>query len=245
MPDQIKRLLIVVVIVGAIFIVVRAYFIPESFGKYGHYRAVAVDSVKAQNVQYAGHQVCIDCHDDIYDVKKNSYHRNVNCEACHGPSAEHVASFEEDDTVLPTVPRARDHCTLCHGYDPAKPTGFAQIDPVAHNPMKPCISCHNAHAPDPLEVPGECGACHAKISRTKALSPHALLNCIECHTTPEEHKSNPRAWLPDKPVNRSDCGKCHSSAVENGRFIPRIDSSTHKEGYLCWQCHYPHSPRAR
>lgn len=241
-PGQIRRLIAVVVIVGASFLIMRAYFIPDSFGKYGHYRAAAIDSVMVQNIKYAGHKICTDCHDDIYDLKKDSYHRNVNCEACHGPAAPHIASFDEDEIVLPSAPRERGYCAFCHAYDPAKPTGFPQIDPMAHNPVKPCISCHNPHAPDPPEAPGDCGACHTKITRTTVLSPHALLECTQCHTTPAEHRVNPRGWKPSKPSSREDCGKCHNKDVDGDKFIPRINLATHEEGYLCWQCHYPHYP---
>ena len=181
----------------------------------------------------------------IDNIKKNSYHRTVNCEACHGPAAAHIASFNEDEIVLPTVPRKRGSCPLCHEYNPAKPTGFPQIDPVTHNPVKPCISCHDPHAPTPPEVPGECSACHAHIARSKALSPHAMLECTQCHIVPEEHKTYPRSYLPSKPISRADCGKCHHESAESDKFIPRIDIATHGEEYLCWQCHYPHYPEAK
>ena len=63
-PDQIKRLLVVVLILAAVFLVIRQYLIPKGFGEYGHYRPAAIDSVLAQDIKYAGHQVCIECHDD-------------------------------------------------------------------------------------------------------------------------------------------------------------------------------------
>lgn len=242
LPDQVKRLLIVVVIMAAIVVGIRGYFIPESFGEYGHYRAVSVDSIAALGIHYAGHQACVDCHDDIYELKDNSYHRTVNCEACHGPAAEHA---ETGGDVEPLMPRDRGYCTLCHIYNPAKPTGFPQIDPIAHNPGKRCISCHDPHAPAPPDVPEECSACHASISRTKALSPHAPLSCTDCHTAPEDHKSNPRLKRASKPTRREDCGKCHAQKAGSEKYIPRIDMETHGEQYLCWQCHYPHFPEVK
>ncbi len=245
MRDQVKRLLVIFVIIVVGFLTVRKLIIPESFGEFGHYRGDAIDSVTSQGLQYAGHRACYDCHDDIGEIKKISNHRTVNCEACHGPAVAHIASFEEDEQVFPVVPRKREHCMKCHAYNPAKPTGFPQIDPVLHNPIETCISCHNPHHPEPSEVPGSCSACHTKISRTKGLSPHAQLECIECHSTPEEHKSNPRAWKPEKPTVREQCGKCHGKNAESDRLIPRIDLKNHGEGYLCWQCHYPHYPEAK
>ncbi len=242
MPDQIKRLLVVIASLVVLFLVVRNFFIPESFGKFGHYRAAALDTVAALPLSYAGHNACLDCHDDIDKVKSASYHRGVNCEACHGPGHAHIESM--GDSVL-TAPRDRDYCVLCHGYSSAKPTGFPQIDPITHNPVRPCITCHHPHAPDPPRIPGDCSACHAVIARTKAVSPHALLECIQCHLTPEEHKINPRMVKPGKPVTRNDCGVCHAQAAESDKSIPRVDIVKHGDGFICWNCHYPHNPESK
>lgn len=242
LPDQLKRLLFIMVIVLIAFVVIRHWFIPESFGEKGHYRAVAIDSIAALPINYAGHKVCEDCHDDIVAKKADSFHRLVNCESCHGPSNEHIESGGE---VTPHVPRDREHCLLCHVYNPAKPTGFPQIDPVVHNPVKPCIACHDPHAPDPPESLNGCSACHANIYRTKALSPHAPLDCTECHETPSDHSAHPRTIFAAKPTKRSDCTRCHAKGSNADRFIPRIDPATHGETYLCWECHYPHFPEAK
>ena len=37
--------------------------------------------------------VCLDCHDDIFEVKQSSFHKNVSCEVCHGPAAGHPDAF--------------------------------------------------------------------------------------------------------------------------------------------------------
>ncbi len=242
MPGQIKRLLIFVVIICVLFVTSRVLLVPEGFGKYGHYRASAIDSVRVLPINFAGHAVCNDCHDDIAETKDASYHRTVSCESCHGPSNDHVMSLEEDETILPFAPRERSECSVCHAYGPAKPTGFPQIDLVTHNPVKPCISCHDPHAPDPPTTPDGCIACHRGITRTKAMSAHSNVECIECHVTKDEHMINPRAFRPDKPRSRDLCGKCHATDNESNKFIKQIDIAEHEPGYLCWQCHFPHHP---
>jgi ribosomal protein S27AE len=131
---------------------------------------------------------------------------------------------------------------LCHGYNPSRPTGFPQIDPVTHNPLKPCISCHNPHAPEPPHTPEECGACHGQIARTKAVSHHADLPCTRCHETNQQHKIAPLTSRPTKPVARAFCGQCHAPDAKSDKDIPRVDMASHGERYVCWQCHYPHSP---
>jgi ribosomal protein S27AE len=55
----------------------------------------------------------------------------------------------------------------------------------------------------------------------------------------------PRLVRPSKPTERAFCGQCHSEGAESARTIPRVSMETHGEGYLCWQCHYPHYPETR
>ena len=122
---------------------------------------------------------------------------------------------------------------------------FPQIDKTTHNPLKSCMSCHEPHNPKPPHIPEECGACHGEIARTKAVSHHASLECIQCHATPEEHKVNPMSVRPSKPQEREFCGKCHGEEAESDKKIPRVDMQSHETSHVCWQCHYPHYPEVR
>jgi hypothetical protein len=239
MPQQVPRLAAVFALAIAGLVGARYLLVPETFGDIGHYRAAAVDSIKAHPKKYAGHEQCRMCHRSIAERRLASNHRGVACEVCHGPAAEHASG---PMTVKPPAPRERGFCPLCHSYNPSRPTGFPQIDRVAHNPGKPCISCHDPHAPEPPVVPEECSACHGQIARQKTVSHHAVLLCTTCHTAPEEHKTAPRAARPTKPADRSFCGTCHAQAALDRQGIPQIDLRTHGGEYFCWQCHYPHNP---
>ena len=230
-PEQIQRLLVV-------FIVAGAGFDSVNFGTYGHYRASALEEVANQEIRYAGHTACLDCHDDIVEVKQASFHKNVACEVCHGPAFAHT---EGELDELP-APRERGYCPLCHEYLPSRPTGFPQIISASHNPMEACISCHEPHDPVPPETPRDCDACHGEIANTKALSRHVNIDCVRCHVTPEEHKLRPREVRPGMPMKREFCGECHDGEADSEPGIPRIDLATHEERYVCWQCHYPHLP---
>lgn len=239
MPQQLTRLLVVFFALAGGLAVGRHLLLPKTFGERGHYRAAAVDVNRQQPIRYAGREACAACHTDMVDAHRNARHQTVACEVCHGPAAAHTEAPTENR--LP-APRERGYCPLCHGYNPSRPTGFPQIDPVAHNPLKPCISCHNPHRPEPPHVPEECGACHGQIARMKAVSHHVQLACTRCHETPVQHKVRPRAVRPDKPRNREFCGGCHAQGTRRPKEIPRIDMATHGGRYLCWQCHYPHYP---
>jgi len=238
-PDQVIRLLIPFVIIIGGFIAMRHFLVPSDFGKYGHYRASAVDEIASQKIKYSEHEACADCHDDVVETKKMSYHMNVACEVCHGPAAAHTQ--DPGGNQLP-APSDRGYCPLCHEYLPSRPTGFPQIVSESHNPRRACISCHDAHDPKTPEAPKECKACHAEIARTKALSHHIYVSCTRCHETPEEHKVRPRDYHPEKPITRGLCGECHAEDAPATKEIPRVDIATHGEMYVCWQCHYPHLP---
>ncbi|MDZ7292028.1 MAG: hypothetical protein ONB44_19435 [candidate division KSB1 bacterium] len=241
-PEQVKRLVALAVIMLAVLFTARHFLIPRDFGKYGHFRASAVDTLVAQPIRYAGQAACAECHDDVVTTKGAGYHRTVACEVCHGPAAAHT---QDPTSIQLPAPRERGYCPLCHEFLPSRPTGFPQIVAASHNPFKPCITCHNPHDPKPPVTPKECEACHATIARTKSLSHHIYVPCTRCHETPEQHKVNPREFLAGKPKTRELCGGCHAQDADSPKEIPRIDIATHGERYVCWQCHYPHLPEAR
>ena len=237
LPDAVIRLAVVVILLAAAVGTVL-YLLPPEMKRPDLQRAAAIERETARDIKYAGANTCADCHDAQYTQKKEGYHRNVSCETCHGPAKEHT---QNPIDFKPPAPRDRLFCPTCHAYNQSRPLGFPQINPVTHNPLKPCIACHQPHDPKPPTVPGECNACHAGIERTKMVSHHALLECTTCHVTPEQHKVSPRTVRASKPAGREFCGQCHGkdSKVPGP---PKIELVTHGEKYLCWQCHYPHMP---
>ncbi len=241
-PQQVVRVGIAFAVAVAALLIARSVLIPKTFGELGHYRAAAVDSIAAHDIKFAGKQECAVCHESEMDRLKAGRHKGLTCEVCHGPSAEHTMSPVD---IQPPAPRDRAFCPLCHSYNAARPTGFPQIDPVVHNPLDPCITCHEPHEPEPPYTPEECSACHGQISRQKAVSHHARLACTVCHEVPEAHKISPREVTPTRPTTRAFCGQCHASQNPlQGLRAPQIDLTTHNPEYLCWQCHYPHYPEA-
>ena len=243
-PKQLIPLIVIVVVLIGGLITARHFLVPESFGKYGHYRANSVDENDAQQAVFAGADVCYDCHDDIYDEKEASHHRGVTCEVCHGPALDHA---EEPDEILPVIPRGRDFCLLCHGYNLSRPSGFPQIVTERHNPGRSCKTCHSPHDPALTDAPSECAACHRDIANVKVVSHHAALECAECHEVPDGHMSTPRYIRAGKPDSPDVCGVCHERNAQVARELdpPRIDMQEHRGQYQCWDCHYPHFPEAR
>ncbi|NQV14897.1 hypothetical protein HQ531_05510 [bacterium] len=241
LPEQVRRLALLVVVVVIAFLIVRPMLIPAGFGEQGHFRSGALNDAVAHDYKYAGKASCEECHDDMTSMLASGYHNNLSCEVCHGPLAGHV---EEPEEVQPEFPRGRNFCPVCHEYLSARPTGFPQIVSQSHNQLKACINCHEPHDPVPSEVPEKCSACHGKIARSKAVSHHANVECDFCHSVNEGHKTSPREFRAAKPIDRNFCGQCHADS-ENGSDAPQIDLSSHEPRYVCWQCHYPHLPEAK
>lgn len=132
------------VIAFLIFLIVRGYVVPKTFGEYGHYRAAAITDIAAHPVKFAGHQACESCHSDILDTKSKGKHAHVNCEACHGALAAHAA---DPTSVTPPKLDTAVLCARCHTATAAKPKSFPQVVPAEHSNGLPCETCHNPHSP--------------------------------------------------------------------------------------------------
>jgi Cytochrome c7 and related cytochrome c len=126
-----------------VFLGMRAFLVPKSFGQYGHYRGNAITEIAARPVNFAGHQTCESCHADVLDKKKDGRHARVNCEACHGPLAKHA----DDPSVPPAKLDTAVLCVRCHEANAAKPKGFPQVASADHSAGLPCDTCHQPHSP--------------------------------------------------------------------------------------------------
>lgn len=146
MQTHIKRALMLLVTVIFLFLVVRSFVVPESFGQYGWYRGDSVIDNRNFPVEHAGSATCGEenCHKNIYKIWTENRHKTVNCETCHGPSEKHVS----DIRILPQpANESRDYCGLCHFKQAARPASFPQIDPGKHGQDLKCGYCHNPHKP--------------------------------------------------------------------------------------------------
>jgi len=127
-----------------LFLVLRAIFVPKSFGQYGHYRGAALAEIAAKPILFAGHGACESCHTDVYEVKSKGVHAPVDCEACHGPLAKHA----DDPTALqPPKMDVAVLCVRCHEASLAKPQSFPQVKSEEHSGGVVCNTCHQPHSP--------------------------------------------------------------------------------------------------
>jgi hypothetical protein len=240
LPEQVVRLGAVIVGLLAIVLLLRFVLLPTSFFSARPHQAAKVEREMAKPMRHAGSASCRECHEDQVKAQYAGFHHGIACENCHGPSAQHAAG---DKTAAPRRDKDREACLTCHAYSASRPNGFPQVDPAEHNARKQCVRCHDPHDPVPPEKVKDCGGCHGRIERTKALSTHAQLACAECHKADEQHMVRPRTALPSKPDSRESCGRCHAAdATGPAASKARVDLTSHGGKYVCWECHYAHLP---
>lgn len=144
-PPQIPRLVLAFAIFISLFLVLRHFLVPDTFGKYGPYRAASMDDYGTLEIHYSGQQACFTCHQDIEDLKSTDVHSTIHCETCHGPGQKHVTTSAAADILKPS---GREFCGKCHSLNAArKQDAIFQVDLSKHNIDKNCTECHNPHQP--------------------------------------------------------------------------------------------------
>jgi uncharacterized CHY-type Zn-finger protein len=141
--EHLLRLAAVFIIGIVLFMIVRAWLVPHSFGRYGHFRGDAIQDVAARPVAFAGRAACETCHSDIVDLKTKGKHAGVGCESCHGPLAKHA----DDPSIHPQKLDVANLCVRCHEASSARPKWFPQVASEEHSSGVPCDTCHQPHSP--------------------------------------------------------------------------------------------------
>jgi hypothetical protein len=153
------RAVLIILILFIIFITVRQFLIPASFGLKGHYRYDSINEYEAYPVIHGDASSCNSCHKDIYLEKIKGRHATVSCEVCHGALTYHVKDGKKIN--LMPIQKSYTLCVKCHQKLDSRPTEFPQIIITKHledmgaigpNSNKEiaegiCIGCHSAHEP--------------------------------------------------------------------------------------------------
>jgi hypothetical protein len=172
---HIWRLFLLVFFGIAVFMVGRLFFVPKTFGLFGHYRAANVAEQTAFPVNFQGPASCEPCHADEFQLWKGSGHKTIICEDCHAPYGTHVKN--DDKSADMEINRSFEFCMRCHQKLTARPDSFPQIDALEHLAKYKtelgdtvCLSCHSPHDPTP-QVPGEAKAQAKTIKDAKERKP--------------------------------------------------------------------------
>ena len=62
MPAQINRILLLFVAFIGLFLLVRHFLVPETFGQYGHYRGNSLIDNSSREMVFADKEDCFACH---------------------------------------------------------------------------------------------------------------------------------------------------------------------------------------
>ncbi|GAB4416738.1 MAG: cytochrome c [Thermodesulfovibrionales bacterium] len=88
-----------------------------------------------------------------------------------------------------------------------------------------------------------CKDCHSDKYSSIMQTPHAIIQCENCHGPTIDHPENPPKLSIDK--RRELCLRCHSYLpypTSNRANIRGVDPDRHNPGIECVMCHNPHKP---
>lgn len=155
---HIVRAVLLLIVAAVSFVIVRHFLIPQTFGRYGHFRAASVTEHAALSPVHGDVEACADCHDEPSKERSAGKHAAVSCEVCHAPLGVHIR--DEEKVASMPVDRTSRLCALCHERLTARRMDFPQVvlrDHLVENgagfsegeDMKEgvCLECHNAHNP--------------------------------------------------------------------------------------------------
>ncbi len=171
MPKHVVRLLLLMGAGLVLALVARSFLIPDSFFRFGHYRADSVTEIAAQKPVHRTSAYCEDCHDERYAEWSAANHKSVACENCHGPARTHPKGGIK---VLPIPKDTIRLCSVCHEATAGRPAAQPQIVLAGHAPREECAGCHNPHSPKisaDVKLTGN-------VEDGKRLAAKA---CAECH----------------------------------------------------------------
>lgn len=169
MPKHIVRLLLVVATFAAVAYAAKEFFTPESFYRFGTYRADSVREIAGLETVYQTPAYCRDCHGERHAQWSANNHKTVSCETCHGAAKGHPQNGK-----LPIPSDTVKLCTLCHEAMPGRPATQPQIDVKEHAGGQQCIVCHNPHAP-------KIAAAAAKVAGDPVAGRKRAADCAACH----------------------------------------------------------------
>ncbi|MDO8526602.1 MAG: hypothetical protein Q7T03_02820 [Deltaproteobacteria bacterium] len=137
-----------------LFLLVRSFLVPSSFGKYGPYRGDNVREQMAKPTSYSAPNACADCHPDVWKKHSAGKHAPLPCQDCHAPLSQHF-DLEKGELIGPMpIQKTSKLCLRCHLKLPSRPASFPQINPEDHLIRVPearqadvCFRCHNPHSP--------------------------------------------------------------------------------------------------
>lgn len=195
MPKHIMYLIGLLVAFGISALAAKSYFAPQSFWRYGHFRAASVMEIARDVPVYKGSRSCASCHRQQFRAWSDSKHR-VACEDCHGATGTHplrgapVVATDPDThqrlmqtRYIAVTGRMRissntvQLCMQCHATIAGRSKTQPQIIVSQHAGHQQCTACHDPHATK-IVFPDVPAPLRSGIA---ALGKIVSLQCATCH----------------------------------------------------------------
>ena len=198
---------------------------------------------------------CFSCHvsqlSKNYDLPSDSYHSTwaepgINCETCHGPSAQHAQLFRGLKTNQPapadlkliqfsklTIEQRNATCAPCHAKMSPVTMNFAPGDRYFDHFDVSAFENADFY-PDGRDL-GE-NYTYTQWRQSPCVQ-SGKLDCIHCHTSSGRYRFK-------EPAKANDaCRPCHAERVENAPAHTHHAAAT--PGNQCISCHMPMTEFAR
>jgi tetratricopeptide (TPR) repeat protein len=198
---------------------------------------------------------CFSCHvsqlSKNYDLKADSYHTTwaepgINCETCHGPSAEHAPLFRQRPTNQPapadlklivisklSIEQRNATCAPCHAKMSPLTMNFAPGERYFDH-----FDLVGFESADFYPDGRDLGENYTYTQwRVSPCAKSGKLDCIHCHT------SSGRYRFKDAAKANDACLPCHAQRVKNAPAHTRHEAGT--PGSECISCHMPMTEFAR
>ena len=149
-----KRVLLVFVAIISLVVIGKILITPDSWGEYGYFRGDYIDEEAQKTMKYGTNISCVECHEEVYELKHKSSHKRLSCEICHSAVSDHV----RDNKKFADMPTKQgdpqvEMCLNCHKKIEGRPEKFPMIDHKNHldkhnvKSTHSCDQCHTVHAP--------------------------------------------------------------------------------------------------
>ena len=192
---------------------------------------------------------CFNCHvsqlSKNYDLKTDSYHSTwtepgINCETCHGPSAEHIKLFHSLGKGQPapgdiklisfnelSIEQRNSACAPCHAKMSAVTVNFKPRERYFDH-----FDLVTYENPDFYADGRDLGENYTYTGwRRSPCVKSGKLDCIQCHTSSGRYRFQ-------EPATANDaCLPCHSDLVKNAPAHTHHKADT--PGNQCISCHMP------
>jgi len=154
--SHVKRIILGIVVLAICGYGAKRVLTPATFGKYGHYRADAIEEEAGLDIRHYTNTSCFSCHAWEAQIHLEGKHKSISCEFCHGAYADHV----REDKKFAALPVKRDQeivtlCMRCHNsaitarpHDVIKTVVLpGHLEEQKVKPTHTCNQCHHQHAP--------------------------------------------------------------------------------------------------